>query len=89
LDKMSRRDFLELGVGFSGAALATGLGVKSAQHLLSYAKPPEGAHPSLVNIYATTCRECPAGCGMHVWHLDGRAIKAEGNPGHPISRGGL
>jgi len=40
-------------------------------------------------IYATTCRECPAGCGMHVSHVNGRAIKAEGSPGHPVGRGGL
>ena len=26
---------------------------------------------------------------MHVWHRDGRVTKAEGNPIHPVNRGGL
>ena len=37
--------------------------------------------------FATTCRECPAGCGLIVRTMEGRAIKAEGNPAHPVSRG--
>jgi len=39
--------------------------------------------------YATSCRECPAGCGMKIRTREGRANKAEGNPAHPISQGGL
>jgi len=30
-----------------------------------------------------------AGGGMHVRHREGRAVKAEGNPKHPINEGGL
>ena len=37
--------------------------------------------------YATTCQECPAGCGLLVRTLDGRAKKVEGNPLHPLNRG--
>ena len=45
--------------------------------------------PGLWTSFATTCRECPAGCGTHVRVREGRAIKAEGNPNHPVNRGGL
>jgi molybdopterin-containing oxidoreductase family iron-sulfur binding subunit len=39
--------------------------------------------------YATTCRECPAGCGMLAKNREGRVIKLEGNPAHPINQGAL
>jgi Fe-S-cluster-containing dehydrogenase component len=45
--------------------------------------------PGTWTIFATTCRECPAGCGMHVRCRGGRVVKPEGNPNHPVSRGGL
>ena len=41
------------------------------------------------SAFATVCRECPAGCGMHLLFRDGRVTKAEGNPEHPVNRGGL
>ncbi|NOH04690.1 MAG: hypothetical protein HND47_23325 [Chloroflexi bacterium] len=37
--------------------------------------------------YATTCRECAAGCGLIVRTYQGRAIKTEGNPNHPLNLG--
>ena len=40
-------------------------------------------------IHQTTCTECPAGCGMLVKGREGRPIKLEGDPDHPISSGGL
>jgi molybdopterin-containing oxidoreductase family iron-sulfur binding subunit len=41
------------------------------------------------NWYASTCRECPAGCGVLAKNREGRIIKLEGNPLHPINRGAL
>ena len=35
------------------------------------------------------CGECPAGCGIRVRTREGRAVKVEGNPEHPVNRGGL
>ena len=69
--------------------MAVGLGVKSGDQLIPYMVPPDDVRPSVVTTFATTCRECPAGCGMHLWHRDGRVTKAEGNPLHPINRGTL
>ncbi len=39
--------------------------------------------------YASTCRECGAGCGVIVRVLDGRAKKIEGNPAFPTNQGKL
>ena len=88
MPKMSRREFLLLAAGASVAAAAE-RGQKDADKLIPYVVPPETIRPGTWTSYATTCRECPAGCGMHVRVTEGRPIKAEGNPDHPINRGGL
>ncbi len=50
---------------------------------------PEGFTPGRSYDYASTCAGCAAGCGVLVKTRDGRPIKLEGNPEHPVSRGGL
>jgi anaerobic selenocysteine-containing dehydrogenase len=37
----------------------------------------------------STCGMCDAGCGIRVRVVEGRAVKIEGNPDHPVNRGGL
>ena len=88
--ELTRRLLLKLtGVG-GASALAAGLGVKNAQRLIPLMIPPtEPFRPGQWMHYATTCRECPAGCGMHVRCIDGRAQKCEGNPAHEINHGAL
>ena len=81
--RISRRAFL----GF--AAAAANFGGKSYEKLIPYVIPPENIEPGEWAIFATGCRECPAGCGMLLRHRDGRVTKAEGIPDHPVSRGGL
>ncbi len=86
--KITRRDFLK----FSAMGGMTVMGeevVRKAGRLVPYIIPPEKLAPGVWHTIATTCRECPAGCGMHIRHRDGRITKAEGNPGHPVNRGGL
>ena len=48
---------------------------------------PEYTYNGQSTYYATTCRECPAGCGMVVRTEQGRALKVEGNPLNPINQG--
>src|SRR5439155_5896282 len=60
-----------------------------SEKLIPYLISPDDITPGIPTYYATTCRECPAGCGMLVKAIDGRITKAEGNPNHPISRGHL
>ena len=83
-----RRDFLKLvGVGVAGAA--AGCAAPPAEKLIPYLIAPADILPGVPYFYATACRECPAGCGMVVRSREGRAIKLEGNPQHPLGQGGL
>jgi len=86
---LSRRDFLRL-AGF--AALGAGLtGCQRApvQHALPYVNQPGDVVPGRSYSYASTCGGCSAGCGLLATARDGRPIKLEGNPEHPLARGGL
>ncbi|HEX9690682.1 MAG TPA: molybdopterin-dependent oxidoreductase [Gemmatimonadales bacterium] len=89
-DGMDRRRFLKvLGVTGGGAAALSGCSADSAEKLIPYLVPPENQIPGIATWYATTCRECSAGCGLHVRVREGRAVKVEGNPDHPINQGKL
>ncbi|HSJ06910.1 MAG TPA: molybdopterin-dependent oxidoreductase, partial [Longimicrobiales bacterium] len=86
---LERREFLKvLGVTGVGAGL-TGCGTGGAEKLIPYVVPHEEIVPGVATWYRTTCRECPAGCGMNIRTREGRAVKAEGNPLSPISHGRL
>ena len=87
---MDRRRFLKVvGATGGGAVAAAGCAPADPQKLIPYLVPPENQIPGVATYYATTCRECPAGCGMHVRVREGRAVKVEGNPDSPINRGKL
>jgi len=86
---MSRRDFLKVaGVGVAATAILTGCGPDSRYVVRSpYTRMPEYTYNGLSTYYATTCRECPAGCGLVARTMQGRALKVEGNPNHPVNLG--
>ena len=84
-----RRDFLKL-AGFSLAALgAAACRRPVAEKAIPYLTAPEEIVPGRAYYLASTCHGCPARCGILVKCRDGRPIKIEGNPDHPLSRGGL
>ncbi len=86
-DGMKRRDFLKV-IGVSGAGVATvGCSTQHVDKLVPYVIPPEDVVPGTATFYTTTCRECPAGCGLWVEAHEGRVTKVEGNPDHPVSHG--
>lgn len=85
---MSRRNFIEL-IGFSAAALAMSGCRAPEQKIIPYLKQPVELTPGVANWYASTCGGCNASCGALVKVRDGRPIKLEGNPEHPLSSGGL
>ncbi|HEX5436421.1 MAG TPA: molybdopterin-dependent oxidoreductase [Gemmatimonadaceae bacterium] len=84
-----RRDFLKV-LGVAGATTATvGCGNTRIEHLIPYLVNPDDTVPGVSNYYASTCRECSAGCGVLMETRDGRTFKLEGNPAHPLNRGAL
>jgi molybdopterin-containing oxidoreductase family iron-sulfur binding subunit len=85
---LSRRDFLRM-AGLTGTTALVGCSSESARRLIPFVTPPEDIIPGEATWYATTCRECPAGCGMVAKNRDGHIIKVEGNPLHPINKGKL
>ncbi len=88
-NKISRRNFLKLaGVGAATTAVLTGCG-PAARYVIRepYTKMPEYTYNGLNTYYATTCRECSAGCGLIVRTEQGRALKVEGNPNNPVKLG--
>jgi len=87
-ESVNRRDFLAILSG-SFAALAAGCARPPVEKILPYSEQAEGAVPGLARWYASTCGGCPSACGTLVKSRDGRPIKMEGNPDHPLSRGGL
>jgi anaerobic selenocysteine-containing dehydrogenase/Fe-S-cluster-containing dehydrogenase component len=84
----SRRNFLKA-VSLAGAAAAVGCSSDSPRKLIPYIIPPEDIVPGKATWYATTCRECPAGCGLLAKNRDGHVIKVEGSPLHPVNAGKL
>src|SRR3990170_3085111 len=86
---INRRDFLKIaGAGVAATAVLTGCGPASRYVIRQpYAQMPEYTYNGQFTDYATTCRECPAGCGIIVRTMQGRAIKIEGNPDHPVNKG--
>src|SRR5262247_773913 len=85
---IDRRSFFRI-VAATGAAAAVGGCGPPAEKLLSAVTPPEEIVPGVPSYFATVCRECPAGCGVLAKNRDGRVIKLEGNPGHPVNAGAL
>lgn len=86
---LTRRQFLKLtAVAGSSAALAGGLqAVLNTQPAIAQGGIllPSGVE----HIVPSVCLLCPSGCGVLVRVADGRAVKLEGNPMHPINLGAL
>jgi molybdopterin-containing oxidoreductase family iron-sulfur binding subunit len=87
--ELDRRAFLKMaGFTFMGA-VASGCSRPPVQVAAPPVVQPEAVVPGRSLIYATTCGGCNAGCGLMAKNRDGRPIKLEGNPNHPLSLGGL
>ncbi len=82
---MNRRTFLKI-AGLGSIAWAAGCSPPE-KNLFSLVHAPEDMVTGKATWYASTCRECPAGCGILAKNREGRVIKIEGNPLHPINQG--
>jgi molybdopterin-containing oxidoreductase family iron-sulfur binding subunit len=83
---MTRRSWIAT---VTGGAIGLGAAYSAFDKLIPAVITPEHIVPGIATWYATTCRQCPAGCGMLVRNREGRALKCEGLPAHPVSDGKL
>lgn len=81
-----RRRFLQL-MGAS-VALASGAACRwEKKKILAFTRRPAGHVPGVPKHFATSMELGGVAQGLHVVSYDGRPIKIEGNPKHPMSRG--
>jgi anaerobic selenocysteine-containing dehydrogenase/Fe-S-cluster-containing dehydrogenase component len=85
---MNRRDFFKI-VTTTGTAAAMSGCQQASEQILPLVVPNEQLVPGVASYFATVCRECPAGCGVLAKNREGRIVKLEGNPDHPVNRGAL
>ncbi len=85
---MDRRTFIKT-AGLGGISIAYGCQSNNDRDIFSLVTAPEDFVTGQAKWYASTCMECPAGCGIIAKNREGRVIKLEGNPSHPINRGRL
>lgn len=83
----SRRNFLQLMGGASVATLAAGCRPPH-DTIKPYVTKPDDITPSLANHYATAISDDGIATGLLVTAYEGRPTKIEGNPRHPVTRGG-
>ncbi|HEY2897906.1 MAG TPA: molybdopterin-dependent oxidoreductase [Gemmatimonadaceae bacterium] len=84
----NRRTFLKV-LGAASATTVAACSSNTGEELIPYLVHPDETVPGVSNYYASTCRECAAGCGLLLEVRDGRTFKVEGNPDHPVNRGAL
>ncbi len=94
---INRRDFLKyMGLGGVGAATLSGCDMPTTitleegeEKVVSYLAPEEYVIPGIGVNFASTCQQCPSGCGVHGRVREGRVLKLEGNPESPVNGAGL
>ncbi|MGE5679762.1 MAG: TAT-variant-translocated molybdopterin oxidoreductase [Bacillota bacterium] len=87
LSGVSRRKFLALLSASVAFAAASCTNYKDKGEIIPYNKKPEEITPGIANFYASTCTGCANACGILVKTREGRPIKVDGNPEHPVNQG--
>lgn len=82
---LKRRDFIKI---VSGSALALPLLDCSNKGYFSSLRKGKWA-AGVEGWISSVCGACPGACGILVRVMDGKAVKIEGNPVHPVNRGKL
>ena len=85
---MDRRTFLKI-TGVGSVAFAAGCNADPEKKLHTLVRSSDDMVTGRATWYASTCRECPAGCGVLAKNREGRVVKLEGNPLHPVNQGKL
>jgi len=86
-DALSRRSVLKLMAASALLAAGPGCNRKPYRRIVSMAETPEYQHPGTPLHYASTWTEGHVPYGMMIRCVDGRPVKIEGLPAHPLNRG--
>jgi len=84
MPELSRRKFMALMGASAAFAAASCTDYHDKGQIVPYNKKPEEVIPGIANYYASTYRD---GSGLLIKTREGRPIKIDGNPDHPVSRG--
>ena len=87
LTAFSRRKFLALVAASAAFGTAACSDVRKRGEIIPYTNRPTEVLPGKANYYASTCTGCSQGCGILVKTREGRPIKIDGNPDHPVNKG--
>lgn len=87
LSRMSRRNFLSLLTASAAFAATACSDYRDKGEIVPYTKRPEEVLPGVANYYASTCTGCSQACGILIKTREGRPVKVDGNPEHPVNRG--
>lgn len=87
LNEVSRRKFLALMSAGSAFAAVGCTDYRDKGQIIPYNKKPESILPGIPNFYATSYNLNGRGWGLLVKTREGRPIKIDGNPEHPINKG--
>jgi anaerobic selenocysteine-containing dehydrogenase len=89
MSKLNRRDFLKLATAAGGSALAWSGAQAFLDPKSALAFDGQLTTSAQDVIIPSVCLLCPSGCGMLARVADGRVVKMEGSPMHPINLGAL
>lgn len=87
LSGISRRKFLALLTASAAFTATACTDYRDKGEIVPYTKRPEEIIPGKANYYASTCKGCSLECGVLIKTREGRPIKIDGNPEHPINKG--
>ena len=89
MSAVTRRRFIAL---MSAGAAVAAAGCENYHEkglIVPYNRKPEEITLGLPNYYASTCGGCESACGILIKTREGRPIKIDGNPDHPVNKGKL
>lgn len=89
MSPLSRKQFLALMAASAAFAAAGCTNYRDKGEIVPYSKKPEDITPGRPLYYASTCTACKQSCGTLIKTREGRPIKVDGNPDHPVNRGRL
>lgn len=87
MEGISRRKFMALLAASAAFATTACSDYRDKGEIIPYNKRPEEIRPGTANYYASTCTGCEMHCGILIKTREGRPIKVDGNPEHPVNKG--